>query len=134
MRCHWQLRQHFIGHISPQLREAHGLDMPEVFLLHYIRESSLSPGEIAAAMLLPPHTISRWLERLEQQRYITRSLDPDDARRRVLSVTPAGERVLDAALERLDQAVGALLSRLEPEKRRQLVTLLEQLTEPETRA
>lgn len=129
MRDFWSLRQRFVEHISPELRERVGLDVPEVFLLHYIGASDLSPSEIAAQMRLPAHAISRRLDALEKRSLIKRSLDPNDARRRVLQLTPAGQRLLREAAALLEQQVAALLGVLDAGVRDVMLGALERLAQ-----
>ena len=128
LEAYWRLRRHFVAEVGPRLEAAHGLELSRVFLLHYVAASDLAPSEIAAAMLLPPHAISRRLMALERSGYLERSLDPDDARRRVLNPTPAGLRLIAAARESLGEAVETLLARLEPEHRQSFLAGLEALT------
>lgn len=129
MQAHWRVRQHVLRRINPHLKERFGLETPELFLLHYIRNSELSPGEISEAMHLPPHAISRRLELLESSGYLRRDLDPGDGRRRILSLTETGDALLNEGLDALDQAASELLARLAPEEQRELIGLLEKLTQ-----
>lgn len=99
-----------MARVAPALRDAYDLEIPEVLLLEYIGQSDLSPSEIAEAMKLPAHAISRKLDGLEKRGLIVRSLDPNDARRRVLELTPAGEALLQKAAALLEQQTADLLS------------------------
>ena len=121
----------FVEQVSPKLREQLGLEVPEVFLLEYIAESTLSPSEIATQMRLPPHAISRKLDTLEKRRLITRRVGEGDARRRVLSLTAKGKAVSKEASALLDDYVAEMLSVLEPGTLDTLLEGLERLTQPE---
>lgn len=99
-----------MARVAPALRDAYDLEIPEVLLLEYIGQSDLSPSEIAEAMKLPAHAISRKLDGLEKRELIVRSLDPSDARRRVLELTSAGETLLQEAAALLEQQTANLLS------------------------
>lgn len=114
MYSFWGLRRKFVEDVSPALRDAFDLEVSDVFLLEYICRSDLSPSAIGAQLRLPAHTISRRLDALEKRQLLVRSLDPNDARRRVLNLTPAGEALLEAAARLLEQQVTALLEVLEP--------------------
>lgn len=131
LRGYWKLRQHFVARVNPRLRSRYGLELPEVFLLHFSAVSDLSPGEIAGAMHLPPHAISRRLELLERHGLIERQLDPEDARRRVLRVTAKGQALLDEALGTLDESVNEVLGRLPEEALEPFIRALETLTDAE---
>lgn len=132
LRGYWKLRQHFVARVNPHLRARYGLELPEIFLLHFSAVSDLSPGEIAEAMHLPPHAISRRLEVLERHGLIERQLDPHDARRRVLRVTAEGQALLDEALGTLDERVNEVLGRLPEEALEPFIRALETLTDAET--
>jgi DNA-binding MarR family transcriptional regulator len=93
----WAVRQRIFRHTGPVLKERHGLEMGDFFLLDRIASSDLSPTEIAAALEMPPHAISRRLDALEKLHLIRRRLDPRDARRRVLSLTKEGAERLERA-------------------------------------
>ena len=128
MRSFWSLRQLLVERVSPQLRRQTGLEVPDVFLLSYIGSSSLSPSEIAAQMRVPPHNISRRLDVLEKRDLITRSLGTGDARRRVLTLTPAGESVLARGTALLEEHVAKLLEVLNPAAQTVMLEALERLT------
>ena len=129
MHGFWGLRQLFVERVSPALREEVGLELPEVFLLEHIGHSDLSPSEIAAQMRLPAHAISRRLDALEKRQLITRRRAPEDARRRVLTLTPAGETLFEAAAATLEEQVTQLLEVLEPTVLETLLSALEHLTQ-----
>jgi len=129
MHSFWKLRQTLIERVSPVLKELHGLELPEVFLLEYIGITDLSPSEIAARMRLPAHAISRRLDVLEKRLLIVRSLDATDARRRVLTLTPKGEGVLKEAAVTLEQQITALLSALEPETLDAMLSAMERVAQ-----
>jgi DNA-binding MarR family transcriptional regulator len=129
MHTFWRLRQVLFARVSPVLRAAHDLEMAEVFLLEYIGRSDLSPSEIAGALHLPAHAISRKLDALEKRGLIRRSLDPHDARRRVLELTPSGETLLKEAARTLEEQVASLLDVLTPDTLSTMLGTMEQLTE-----
>ncbi len=108
----WQLRQQIISQVNPRVREAHGVDFLEVMLLEQIGSTDMSPSEIAEAMQIPAHNISRKIGALEKGGLIRRSLDPNDARRRVLSLTAKGKEVSSQAQTALDEEVGRMLATL----------------------
>ncbi|MEJ2287134.1 MAG: MarR family transcriptional regulator [Deinococcales bacterium] len=109
----WALRQRLFRHSGPVLKERHGLEMGDFFLLDRIAASDLSPTEIAAALEIPAHAISRRLDVLEKQGSIRRALDPRDARRRVLTLTEAGERRLERAAATMEHETEAFLGVLD---------------------
>ena len=108
----WRLRQRIISQINPRIREAHDVDFLEIMLLEQIGTTDLSPSEIAEVMQVPAHTISRKLDSLQKGGLIRRALDPNDARRRVLSLTNTGQEVLKQAQQTLADEVSELLATL----------------------
>ena len=54
-----------------------------------------SPGELAAAMLVTTGATTKRLDRLERQGHVTRSRADADGRRRVVTLTDRGRRLVD---------------------------------------
>lgn len=96
----------------------------------------ITPSRLAALLGMPPTTLSSYLRRLEGRRLVRRRPNPDDGRSSLLEVTKTGDRhavsafpalqgsvarvherldyspkELDLALDRLEDAMRALLSR-----------------------
>lgn len=130
LHAFWQLRQTMLGRVKPRLVEGHGLEFLELILLRRIAEASGSPTELAESMQVPASAVSRRLDALRRGGRITRTLDPVDARRHVLRLTPAGEEVLDAANETLESEVDALLSVLSPVELERFVGAMEKVGAP----
>ena len=121
----WQLRQQIISQVNPRVREEHGVDFLEVMILEQIGSTDMSPSEIAEAMQIPAHNISRKLDALEKAGLIERALDPSDARRRVLSLTPVGKEVAGAAQKTLDKEVERMLEVLSVDDATAMIQSLE---------
>jgi DNA-binding MarR family transcriptional regulator len=69
------------------------------------------------------------LNDLERDGYVARVRDPDDHRRILLDLTPAGARVLKRLDKRIDAAQDALIAPLSATERRELRRLLMRLVE-----
>lgn len=132
MHAFWGIRQKLFRHVNPVLRNRHNLDMSEYFLLQYVSSSDLGPTEIAEALQMPAHAISRKLDSLERGGFLERTLDPGDARKRVLTITAKGKGVLQEASQTMNEEVERMLSVLEPEALEGLLTSLEALAALET--
>ncbi len=130
MHAFWGLRQVMLRRVNPKIREAHGLEFLEVLLLEQIGTTDLSPSEMAEAMQIPAHAISRKLDGLEKAGLIARTLDPEDARRRVLSLTPRGNAIMRGALLTLDAEVTRMLEVLTPEEQETMIRAIETLNHP----
>jgi DNA-binding MarR family transcriptional regulator len=107
---------------------AYGVGRPEFDLLATLRRAGepyqLSPGALAASMMLSTGGTTARLDRLEKVGMVERSPSPSDRRGVLVRLTPHGFDVVD-------QAVGAglaeqerLLAHLPAEKRQQLDDLL----------
>jgi DNA-binding MarR family transcriptional regulator len=103
----------------------------------------ITPSRLAALLGMPPTTLSSYLRRLEARRLVRRRRNPEDGRSSLLEVTKTGgtqtvsalpalqgsvarvherldysPRELDLALDRLEDALRALLSRPDESMRR----------------
>lgn len=109
MQSFWQLRQAMLKRINPRIKTRFGLDLADVFLLGYVAHTDMSPSALAETMQIPAHAISRRLDGLEKSSLIRRTLDPQDQRRRVVTLTQAGQKTLRAARGDLHQEIEAML-------------------------
>ena len=120
-------RRRLEAHATPAMQRSAALDLDDFVFLETIAMTDLSPGEIAAALRIPPHGVSRRLAALERAGLVRRALDPDDARRRVLTVTPHGRTTLTAAHATLEARVAPMLRELGAERSHALLDALTRL-------
>jgi DNA-binding MarR family transcriptional regulator len=120
-------RRRLETHAAPAMQRAAALDLDDFVFLETIAMTDLSPGEIAAALRIPAHGVSRRLAALEGAGLVRRALDPDDARRRVLTVTPHGRSSLAAAHATLEERVAPMLRELGTERSHALLDALTRL-------
>lgn len=106
----WNLRQKLFRDIGGKLRSEHGLELSHVQVLRYASQNDIAPGQLADIMQIPAHGISRILESLEDQGFLERKLNPQDARKRTLTVTKEGSRVLKTSEAIIEKEMNALLS------------------------
>lgn len=107
---------------SEQAAVTHGLAPQQYLALLAIRGSEIQPvtvGDVAAALLLKPHSASELVSRLEKLGMVQRRETEDDGRRRVIELTAKARTLLDT----LSGAHRTELRRLRP----LLVRLLESL-------
>ena len=118
-----------IGRVSRLAREL------EQRLEVVYREHGLEPGwhdvlatlrRTGASMLTSSGTTKR-LDRLEQAGLIAREPDPDDRRGTLISLTPAGRRLIDKVTEAHLANEQRLVAALTAAERRQLADLLRKL-------
>jgi len=80
-------------------------------------------GEIAASLMIRPHSAAELVDRLAQLRMVERAVDPDDHRRVQVALTEQAESVLDGLSAEHLRELGAI--------RPTLLALLERFEEPE---
>jgi DNA-binding MarR family transcriptional regulator len=69
-------------------------------------------GDLAAAEHVAPPTMTRLVQALEHDGFLTRTVDPDDRRSVRLAATARGARVLKQAQQRRVRLVAALIDRM----------------------
>ena len=77
----------------------------------------MSMTDLAGHMGVTVATMSLAIDRLEQKRYVRRDRDPQDGRRVLLRVTPAGVRLRDAKSVLDPVRVAQVLAQLSPADR-----------------
>ncbi len=96
----------------------------------------LSQREIATQMHVTEQTIGRVLRGLQRSGYLTRERHPDDRRRHVVTLTPAGLEALHALdqTQTVESLIGSSLNAEETARLRELlIQLLAELPLPEER-
>ena len=56
---------------------------------------ALTPGELAATTMVTSGAVTKRVDRLEAQGYVTRTVSSDDGRSRTIALTPAGRALID---------------------------------------
>jgi DNA-binding MarR family transcriptional regulator len=87
----------------------------------------LSPGALMQETMVTSGTMTNRLDRLEELELITRQPDPSDGRGSLVTLTRAGMRAVDAAMEDLLESERELLATLSVKDREQLAELLSKL-------
>lgn len=87
----------------------------------------LSPGQLMQETMVTSGTMTNRLDRLEELQLITRQQDPDDGRGSLVTLTKAGMRAVDSALEDLLENERELLATLSASDRQTLAGLLSKL-------
>jgi DNA-binding MarR family transcriptional regulator len=111
---------------------AFGLGRPEFDVLATLRRSGepLSPGRLAAAMMLSSGGTTARLDRLERAGLVARSPDPDDRRGVLVSLTTRGAELVDGAVAAGLRRQQELLAHLSPHQQDRLNALLRQALGP----
>jgi DNA-binding MarR family transcriptional regulator len=87
----------------------------------------LSPGQLMQETLVTSGTMTNRLDRLEELQLITREPDPNDGRGSLVTLTRAGMRAVDSAMEDLLENERELLQNLSVKEREVLAGLLSKL-------
>jgi DNA-binding MarR family transcriptional regulator len=126
-RLDHQLRQHAESVLTP-----HGLTQGEFDVLSALRRSGsadgLTPGQLAASVLISSGGMTKRLAALEAAEWISRRRSARDGRSVRVVLTTAGRRRLDALLPAYFAAEAELLDGLEGAERDDLADVLRELS------
>ena len=90
-------------------------------LFHAERKGEkLSQRELAGRLRLSPATVAVSLQNMEKGGYVRREIDPHDARRNLVSLTPKGKEAMETCGEAFRAADREMLSDFTPEEEEQL--------------
>lgn len=105
------------------------LTLPEWRLLARLSaHSSLEMRALSRINLMDKAAISRAVDGLQAKGYVARHVDPANAKRRIVAVTPAGRRVVRRVMPAAQREQAELLRVLTPEERQWLDLALDKLT------
>jgi DNA-binding MarR family transcriptional regulator len=125
-----RLSQQMVGRSEAVLEPA-GLTQGEFDVLSALRrgggESGLTPGSLAAGMLVSSGGMTKRLAALERDGWIVRERSERDARSVRVRLTDTGRERLDALLPRYFAAEAEVLGALDDNEREQLAGLLRRL-------
>ncbi|HUA30757.1 MAG TPA: MarR family transcriptional regulator [Streptosporangiaceae bacterium] len=128
-RVQWldQYRRNRLGHALA----GQGLKLWEFKTLHILRRCGppyrATATELAAALDLSPAAMTKRLDNLEQDGYLSRSHDAADRRRVLVSLTDAGRRAWERTISVQDRVERELVEALRPDEQDRLVELLRRL-------
>lgn len=109
---------------SRRLEEAGESYLPWKLLAHLARSGQLTQSELAVLTAQHPAGVSRLLDDLEKQGYVSRNRDPSDRRRVYVGLSARGKRRFEARLPHVIEAVDHALEPLSEPERRLLRDLL----------
>ena len=109
----------------------HGLGEGDFDVLATLRRQgapySLTPGELGERTMVTSGAVSKRVDRLEARGLVRRRPSPSDGRSRTVALTPAGRRLIDAAMEDHVANEARLLAGLDSADRSALGDLLGRL-------
>jgi DNA-binding MarR family transcriptional regulator len=107
-----------------------GLSLPQYHLLEPLRErDALTVGELAEGAGVAAPTATRMLDCLARDGHIARRHSEADRRSVLVSLTPEGRAVVDAAHEEVEAFRRRVYESLDPAEREQSAALLARLAE-----
>ena len=121
-----------VGMILPKSAD---LNMTELLVMRRIEEmstladNSINLSEIHCNLHITKSAISQMLNSLEKKGYIQRSIDVSDRRRVLVNLTENGTMVVKETKESVNNHLGEIVSRLGDENTKQLILLLEQVSD-----
>jgi homoprotocatechuate degradation regulator HpaR len=111
------------------LLDAHGINEQQWRVIRVLSEAgSLDATELAARANILAPSLTRMIRALEGRALIARGRDAADGRRAVLSVTTAGEALIDAVTPEATAVYAQIDAEFGPERVAALVVLLDELS------
>ena len=106
--------------------ETIGLRLKQLMALEQLcdQEGACLQQGLAEMLMLDANNCVLLLNELDDSGYVERRRDPQDRRRHIVEITPAGEKALAEGQRRLEDLEDEVLGRLTADERRQLHDLL----------
>ncbi len=106
-----------------------GMELSHFSVLHLLARSGSerSPAELAKAFHVTRGAMTNTINRLEWAGYVHIRPDWDDARRKFVTISPAGRKARDAALEAIAPILANALESIGSEKVRSALPVLREL-------
>ncbi|MFD1195182.1 MarR family winged helix-turn-helix transcriptional regulator [Seohaeicola saemankumensis] len=106
-----------------------GMEISHFSVLNHLARagSERTPAQLAKSFHVTRGAMTNTLGKLEWAGYIHIRPDWDDARRKMVAISPAGRRARDAALDAISPMIAELISELGDEKVRAAIPILREL-------
>ncbi len=128
LRSLWNLN-HALEVTSSDMLRTIGVTAQQRMVLRIVGHvGQLTAGQLSALLHVHPGTLSATLARLERRGLVARAREADDARRVVVSLTPAGEALLATSEGLVESAAAAALERAGSESTEHTLQTLTLLT------
>ena len=107
-----------------------GVSMPQFMLLMHIHhKKSCGISDLSEHMEISNAAASQLVDKLVQAKLLVRVEDPDDRRAKQVSLSPAGEDLIEKGIAERSRWVDALTEKLNSEERKKVAAALEILNE-----
>lgn len=119
-----QLVRNRLGKVLPK-----GMEISHFSVLNHLARASdeRSPAQLAKSFHVTRGAMTNTLNKLEWAGYVHIRPDWDDARRKMVAISPAGRQARDAALAGISPMINELVSELGDEKVRAALPILREL-------
>lgn len=119
-----QLARSRVARVLPK-----GMELSHFVVLNHLAhmQDERTPADLAKAFHVTRGAMTNTLSRLNVAGYVHIRPDWDDARRKLVAISPAGVRARSAALDVLGPDLAGVLDRLTPERVRLLLPALREL-------
>ena len=119
-----QLARQSVAKVLPK-----GMELSHFMVLNHLARinGERSPAQLAELFHVTRGAMTNTLAKLDRAGQVHIRPDWDDARRKVVTISPAGRAARDAALQAVAPLIGAAVEVTGPEKLRQLLPILRAL-------
>lgn len=106
-----------------------GMELSHFSVLHHLARSGVekSPAELASAFNITRGAMTNTIGKLEWAGYVHVRPNWDDARRKFISISPAGLKARDAALESMAPILAEAVSSIDEERVRNTLPVVREL-------
>lgn len=102
-----------------------GMHPKQYAVMSVIRDrGQVTQGGLGESMVMDANTVVHLLNSIEEEGWAERRRDPEDRRRHIVALTPAGEKALAEGDRAFDAVEGEVLAELSEKERSQLSQLL----------
>jgi DNA-binding MarR family transcriptional regulator len=102
-----------------------GIKLKQLITLEIlVRNEGCLQQELGQTLMVDSNNCVLLLNELDDHGYVERKRDPEDRRRHIVVITPAGLKALKKAEAKLEELEGEVLANLDPAEREQLRDLL----------
>lgn len=106
-----------------------GMELSHFSVLNHLARAGeeKSPAQLAKAFHVTRGAMTNTLNKLEWAGHIHIRPDWDDARRKFVTISPAGKRARDAALQSITPIIGNMVTKIGADKIKQALPVLRQM-------
>jgi MarR family transcriptional regulator, temperature-dependent positive regulator of motility len=122
------LANFYVGPLIRNMEQEFSMTRPEWIVLFCLtRVSGLSAQQISDVTGRPKTSISAAVKQLQRKKLLSRTVDANDGRRRVLQITEAGRRLYATILEGFVRREADMVARLSKSERSMFLQLLNKM-------